>query len=123
MESARPRTSSSIRRIRSPMARWCTWSRRRMCREPSGRAVTRRRLVPRLARGRTVAALALAAASSACSLAPRYERPATAPAPAPAVYKELDGWKIAEPSDIKPRGRWWAIYHDPALDALGGSSR
>jgi NodT family efflux transporter outer membrane factor (OMF) lipoprotein len=65
---------------------------------------------------RAVVALALAGGCGACSLAPHYERPATA-APPPA-YKELDGWKIAVPADTQPRGRWWAIYQDPSLDAL-----
>jgi NodT family efflux transporter outer membrane factor (OMF) lipoprotein len=67
-------------------------------------------------RSRSAAALLLAAGLGACSLAPHYQRPATAPAPA--IYKELDGWKIAEPSDTRPKGRWWAIYHDPTLDEL-----
>jgi NodT family efflux transporter outer membrane factor (OMF) lipoprotein len=67
-------------------------------------------------RGCAVAALALAGACGACSLAPHYQRPATA-AP-PAAYRELDGWKIAVPSDLEPKGAWWNIYQDPALDAL-----
>ena len=65
---------------------------------------------------RAVAALALAGACCACSLAPHYQRPATAPPPA--GYQELDGWKIAAPADLKPKGPWWEIYQDPALDAL-----
>jgi NodT family efflux transporter outer membrane factor (OMF) lipoprotein len=65
---------------------------------------------------RAVLALVLAGGCGACSLAPHYERPATA-APPPA-YKELDGWKIAQPSDTQPRGRWWTIYQDPSLDGL-----
>lgn len=69
-----------------------------------------------MTRLRAVLALVLAGGCAGCSLAPRYERPATA-APAP-VYKELDGWKIADPSDTQPRGRWWTIYREPSLDAL-----
>jgi outer membrane protein, multidrug efflux system len=69
-----------------------------------------------VSRLRAAVALALAAACGACSLAPRYQRPATAPPPP--VYQELDGWKIAAPSDAAPKGRWWAIYQDPALDGL-----
>jgi NodT family efflux transporter outer membrane factor (OMF) lipoprotein len=65
---------------------------------------------------RTALALLLAGGCGACSLAPHYERPATAAAPS--AYKELDGWKVAQPSDTEPRGRWWAIYRDPSLDAL-----
>lgn len=71
-----------------------------------------------MTRVRTAVALALAGTCGACSLAPRYQQPATA-AP-PAVYKELDGWEIAQPSDAAPKGRWWTIYQDPALDALEG---
>jgi NodT family efflux transporter outer membrane factor (OMF) lipoprotein len=65
---------------------------------------------------RAVAALALASTCGSCSLAPHYQRPATATPPA--AYKELDGWKIAAPSDREPRDRWWAPYNDPTLDAL-----
>jgi outer membrane protein TolC len=65
---------------------------------------------------RAVAALALAGVCCACSLAPRYQRPPTALPPA--GYQELDGWKIAAPADLAPKGPWWEIYQDPALDAL-----
>jgi NodT family efflux transporter outer membrane factor (OMF) lipoprotein len=67
-------------------------------------------------RAGAVVAIALAGASGACSLAPHYQRPATAKPPA--AYQELDGWKIAVPSDREPRGEWWKIYQDPALDTL-----
>jgi len=53
---------------------------------------------------------------AACSLAPRYRTPATAP-PA-AVYKELDGWKLAAPADDAPRGPWWQMFHEDELDSL-----
>jgi hypothetical protein len=32
--------------------------------------------------------------------------------------KETDGWKVAQPSDHLPRGRWWEIFGDPQLHAL-----
>jgi len=70
----------------------------------------------RVAVARVVVALALAGACGACSLAPPYRRPATA-AP-PMIYQEMDGWKIAAPSDVEPKGPWWTIYRDPALDEL-----
>jgi len=66
--------------------------------------------------GRTLGAAALAAALGGCSLAPHYERPATA-APPP-EYKELAGWKIATPADTAPRGEWWKVFNDPQLDEL-----
>src|SRR5438445_7693433 len=34
------------------------------------------------------------------------------------TYKEADGWKVAQPSDSLPRGRWWEIFGDPELHAL-----
>jgi NodT family efflux transporter outer membrane factor (OMF) lipoprotein len=51
-----------------------------------------------------------------CSLiGPNYFRPNTQPPPA---YKEMAGWKTAEPRDHELRGNWWEIYDDPALNAL-----
>jgi NodT family efflux transporter outer membrane factor (OMF) lipoprotein len=50
-----------------------------------------------------------------CSVGPDYVRPPTA---APAAYKENAGWKVAQPRDELPRGRWWEIYNDPPLNAL-----
>jgi NodT family efflux transporter outer membrane factor (OMF) lipoprotein len=51
-----------------------------------------------------------------CSLAPHYERPATAPA-APS-YKEAGDWKVSAPADASSRGRWWSMFGDADLDAL-----
>ena len=53
--------------------------------------------------------------SAGCSVGPDYVRPPTA---APEAYKENAGWKVAQPRDELPRGRWWEIYHDPQLNAL-----
>lgn len=53
---------------------------------------------------------------AACSLAPRYHRPATGPAAS--AYQELDGWKIAVPADGAARGPWWTMFHDEQLDGL-----
>ena len=58
-----------------------------------------------------VAALLLAA----CDLAPRYSKPET---PAVVAYKEAGDWIAATPSDEVPRGKWWQIFRDPALDSL-----
>ncbi len=63
-------------------------------------------------------AVALGCALAGCSLAPRYQQPAT-PAPAGA-YQELDGWKIAAPADAGARGAWWSMFHDADLDRLEG---
>jgi NodT family efflux transporter outer membrane factor (OMF) lipoprotein len=58
-----------------------------------------------------VAALLL----SSCSVGPDYVRPK---ADAPVAYKEVKGWKQAEPRDHVPRGKWWEMFDDPELNAL-----
>jgi NodT family efflux transporter outer membrane factor (OMF) lipoprotein len=62
-------------------------------------------------------ALAFAASllMAGCSIGPSYFRPK---APAPATYKELEGWKTAEPRDHELRGKWWELYDDPVLNGL-----
>lgn len=51
---------------------------------------------------------------AACNLAPEYRRP-RAPLPAVDRYKE---WKVANPADRIPRGRWWTMFREPELDGL-----
>jgi len=54
---------------------------------------------------------------AACSFAPVYKVPSSAPAPA--QYRELpDDWKQAEPLDASPRGPWWELYEDQQLSQL-----
>jgi NodT family efflux transporter outer membrane factor (OMF) lipoprotein len=60
--------------------------------------------------------LLLGFAAAGCSLAPHYQRPATA-SPA-ATYRESTGWTLATPADAGGRGSWWTVFHEPALDAL-----
>ena len=64
------------------------------------------------------ATLLLLAALQACSFAPRYKVPDSAPSAG--AYKESgDGdWKTAQPLDDQNRGDWWTIFQDPQLDAL-----
>ncbi len=62
------------------------------------------------------AALALLALAAGCTVGPRYSRPA-APAPAPDAWKTQPPWQQAAPKDSIPKGTWWQIFHDPALDA------
>ena len=50
-----------------------------------------------------------------CSVGPNYHRP---PVEAPTAYKENAGWKVAEPKDELPRGKWWKIFNDRQLDTL-----
>ncbi|HUN92213.1 MAG TPA: efflux transporter outer membrane subunit [Burkholderiaceae bacterium] len=79
--------------------------------DPPGHGERARRLAPRLG-----AALLAALALAACiSVGPDYRRPATQ---APAAYKELDGWKPAEPGQAASGSPWWSIYGDPVLDQL-----
>jgi len=61
--------------------------------------------------------LVLAISLSGCMVGPKYKKPA---APVPTTYKEAPpaGWKEAQPSDEKIRGKWWELYGDPALNAL-----
>jgi outer membrane protein, multidrug efflux system len=53
--------------------------------------------------------------ASGCTVGPRYSRPA-APIPAPDAWKTQPPWEQAAPKDSIPKGTWWQIFHDPALD-------
>ncbi len=65
---------------------------------------------------RTLTPLACAAVLlCSCAVGPDYVRPV---APAPQTYKEAQGWQPATPQDSLPRGNWWAVFDDTALDAL-----
>jgi multidrug efflux system outer membrane protein len=58
----------------------------------------------------------LLAFSAGCTVGPRYSRPA-APTPAPDAWKTQPPWEQAAPKDSIPKGAWWQVFHDPALDA------
>jgi NodT family efflux transporter outer membrane factor (OMF) lipoprotein len=68
-----------------------------------------------------LAALGAALALAGCNLAPHYERPKT---DSSGGFKEAvpgdasQGWKVAQPADRIPRGKWWELYDDPQLNAL-----
>lgn len=70
---------------------------------------------------RTVVGLALAllALGAGCAVGPRYQRPAaTAPtATVPQAWKTQPPWQEAAPKDLIPKGTWWQVFHDSALDA------
>lgn len=36
----------------------------------------------------------------------------------PAAYKEIDGWKVAQPQDAAAHGNWWEIFNDQQLNSL-----
>ncbi|APV48285.1 hypothetical protein BWI17_00475 [Betaproteobacteria bacterium GR16-43] len=50
----------------------------------------------------------------ACAVGPDYSKPEVAVPPA---FKE-SGWKVAQPADAAPKGKWWEIFNDPVLNAL-----
>jgi NodT family efflux transporter outer membrane factor (OMF) lipoprotein len=52
---------------------------------------------------------------SACAVGPDYVRPSVE---APAAFKEIDGWKPAQPLDQEIRGKWWEMFNDPLLKNL-----
>src|SRR5579863_3388147 len=58
-----------------------------------------------------------------CTVGPKYHTPTVQ---APAAYKELtpetakdvDNWKVAQPSDAAIHTKWWEVFNDPQLNAL-----
>ena len=69
------------------------------------------------------AAFCLLLFSSACMVGPKYQRPSAPVPPAykespPANWKEMQGWKQAQPNEAAKRGKWWEIYNDAELNAL-----
>jgi NodT family efflux transporter outer membrane factor (OMF) lipoprotein len=60
-------------------------------------------------------ALALLPLLAGCNVGPKYSR---APVETPPAYKELDGWKLAEPQDTALKGDWWELFGDPELNDL-----
>jgi len=69
-----------------------------------------------------LAALALLTLSG-CMVGPKYATP-SAPVspifkePGPSTFKEMDGWKTAQPNDQALRGKWWELFGDAQLNAL-----
>ena len=64
---------------------------------------------------RLLTALAVALVLAGCAGAPKYDKPDV---DIPASFKELEGWKIAEPADGLPKGDWWTAFADPVLQDL-----
>lgn len=50
-----------------------------------------------------------------CSVGPDYKKPSNA---FPNTFKEIKGWKQANPRDIELSDKWWEIFKDPRLNAL-----
>lgn len=51
-----------------------------------------------------------------CAVGPDYKRPAAAAAPAHYKAEELGSWKQGQPLDNVPKGPWWEIFGDTALN-------
>ena len=70
--------------------------------------------------GRRLRALlaAIGLVVTACTVGPTYHRPSVV---APAAYKEMPGWKMAQPQDAVLRSAWWELFQDPLLNALAES--
>ncbi len=62
-----------------------------------------------------IAALMVFVFLAGCTVGPNYVRPEFK---APANYKEIDGWKVAQPKDNVIRGAWWETFNEPELNAL-----
>jgi len=52
---------------------------------------------------------------AACTVGPDYVRPT---ADTPAAFKEMEGWKTAQPRDQELRGKWWETFNDALLNNL-----
>ncbi len=52
---------------------------------------------------------------TACTVGPDYVRPTVE---APAAFKEMEGWKPAQPRDQEIKGNWWEAYDDSLLNTL-----
>ena len=63
----------------------------------------------------SAAALAVSFALGGCAVGPSYQTPST---PAPAQFKEAQGWVPAAPADTLERGPWWTLFNDPLLNDL-----
>ena len=50
-----------------------------------------------------------------CTVGPTYHRPDV---PVPVAFKEMSGWKEAQPKDAIPAGPWWQVFNDPVLNDL-----
>jgi NodT family efflux transporter outer membrane factor (OMF) lipoprotein len=60
---------------------------------------------------------------SGCRVGPQYVRPTVALAPefketGPESFKEVSGWKTAQPNDNQLKGDWWTLFNDPQLNGL-----
>src|SRR5713226_5659217 len=64
---------------------------------------------------RGVLLAAILTSVTACTVGPDYVRPGVE---VPAGFKEIEGWRVAQPKDDTLRGAWWEIFKDPQLNTL-----
>ena len=50
-----------------------------------------------------------------CTVGPDYKRPKVT---VPVAFKELKGWKQAQPRDQEVTAKWWMVFNDPLLNDL-----
>ena len=63
-----------------------------------------------------IALVAFATCLAGCSaVGPAYRTPDVE---VPAAWKEAADWKVAQPQDAAPRGKWWEVFGDPVLNGL-----
>lgn len=68
-----------------------------------------------MAKCRALVGLMTVSALAGCSFAPAYHPPVTV---TPVAFKEAGPWTEATPTDLLPRGEWWALYGDATLSSL-----
>jgi len=59
--------------------------------------------------------LPIAILLAGCAVGPKYQR---ASADVPGTWKGEGPWQPATPKDAIPKGAWWELYHDEALNGL-----
>ncbi len=74
-----------------------------------------RRKFPSVASSGVILVVILGLFISGCNFAPKYAKPSVQ---TPAAFKEIEGWKNAEPRADAPRGKWWEMYGDTNLNSF-----
>jgi len=63
----------------------------------------------------TAATMGFAFLAACTVVGPNYVRPIAA---IEENYREIDGWKVAQPQDNTLRGSWWEIFNEPELNSF-----
>ncbi len=78
-------------------------------------SISSRRVAKRIETNGIVLLLSMSLMLISGCVGPKYLRPKTE---VPDNFKEMQGWKTAQPRDSILRGAWWEIFNDPMLDWL-----